>query len=314
MEEREVLVVITENLQLSLHAITPEGEAEELMKVKLSGKTGHSADIILIDHSLIVTALGETVIRFWDLDRDENYVLSPDVQFGFEGGECINCVSYCSAKGLLAAGTNKGRIAMWRKAAESDQSTRVSEGKKWRLQAPTELEGSVTQIKWGSRRNLLAVNTTSSVVILSEQAMLSHFHQQVAIVQVSPSLFNVTSFSRGTTHSLRVDMNVNGIFATEDAVVFWNRKQVTVFECAGDTFRSAGSFPCDSPVLTVHGENLYTVEPYQVQVRTWQGTVKQLLVFSEAEGNPCLLDVCGNFLAVGTDLSHFKIFDLSHRY
>lgn len=37
--------------------------------------------------------------RFWDLDRDENYVLSPDVQFGFEGGECINCVSYCSAKG-----------------------------------------------------------------------------------------------------------------------------------------------------------------------------------------------------------------------
>ncbi|XP_075623347.1 intraflagellar transport protein 140 homolog isoform X2 [Balearica regulorum gibbericeps] len=246
MEERDVLVVITENLQLSLHAITPEGEAEELMKVKLSGKIGHSADIILIDHSLVVTALGETVIRFWDLDRDENYVLSPDVQFGFEGGECINCVSYCSAKGLLAAGTNKGRVAMWRKAAGSDQSIRALEGKeKWKLQAPTELEGNVTQIK--------------------------------------------------------------------DAVVFWNGKQVAVFECSGDTFRTAGAFLCDSPVLSAHGENLYTVEPYRVQVRTWQGTVKQLLVFSEAEGNPCLLDVCGNFLAVGTDLAHFKIFDLSRR-
>lgn len=45
-----------------------------------------------------------------------------------------------------------------------------------------------------------------------------------------------------------------------------------------------------------------------------QGTVKQLLVFSEAEGNPCLLDVCGNFLVVGTDLAHLKIFDLSRRY
>ncbi|NXL03605.1 IF140 protein, partial [Mesembrinibis cayennensis] len=314
MEERDVLVVITANLQLSLHAITLEGEAEELMKVKLSGKIGHSADIILIDHSLVVTALGETVIRFWDLDRDENYVLSPDVQFGFEGGECINCVSYCSAKGLLAAGTNKGRIAMWRKAAGSDQSIRALEGKeKWKLQAPTELEGNVTQIKWGSRKNLLAVNNISSVLILSEQAMSSHFHQQVAVVQVSPNLFNVTFFSTGTTHSLRVDMNVNGVFAAKDAVVFWNGKQVTVFECSGDTFRSAGSFLCDSPVLSVHGENLYTVEPYRVQVRTWQGTVKQLLVFSEAEGNPCLLDVCGNFLAVGTDLAHFKIFDLSRR-
>ncbi|NXW04856.1 IF140 protein, partial [Fregetta grallaria] len=314
VEERDILLIITENLQLSLHAITLEGEAEELIKVKLSGKIGHSADIILIDRSLVVTALGETVIRFWDLDRDENYVLSPDVQFGFEGGECINCVSYCSAKGLLAAGTNKGRIAMWRKAAGSDQSTRALEGKeKWKLQAPTELEGNVTQIKWGSRKNLLAVNNVSSVVILSEQAMSSHFHQQVAVVQVSPNLFNVTFFSTGTSHSLRVDMNVNGVFATKDAVVFWNGKQVTVFECSGDTFRSAGSFLCDSPVLSMHGENLYTVEPYRVQVRTWQGTVKQLLVFSEAEGNPCLLDVCGNFLAVGTDLAHFKIFDLSRR-
>uniref|UniRef100_A0A8B9VYJ2 Intraflagellar transport protein 140 homolog n=1 Tax=Anas zonorhyncha TaxID=75864 RepID=A0A8B9VYJ2_9AVES len=314
MEKGDVLLVITENLLLSLHKITPEGEAEELMKVKLSGKIAHSADIILIDHSLIVTAIGETVVRFWDLDRGENYVLSLDVQFGFEAGECINCVSYCSAKGLLAAGTNKGRIAMWRKASGSSQSTQALENKeKWKLQAPTELEGNITQIKWGSRKNLLAVNSISSVVILSEQAMSCHFNQQVAAVQVSPSLFNVTFFSTGTTHSLHVDMTVNGVFATKDAVVFWNGKQVTVFECSEDTLRSAGSFLCDSPVLSVHGENLYTVEPYRVQVRTWQGTVKQLLVFSEAEGNPCLLDVCGNFLAVGTDLSHFKIFDLSRR-
>ncbi|NXU33682.1 IF140 protein, partial [Drymodes brunneopygia] len=312
--ERDVLLVITENLQLSLHAVSPEGEAEELMKVKLSGKTGHSVDMILIDHSLVVTALGETVIRFWDLDREENYVLSLDVQFGFEGGECINCVSYCSAKGLLAVGTSKGRVAMWKKAAGSDQSTWAPEGKeKWKFQASTELEGNVTQIEWGSRKNLLAVNNISSVVILSEQAMLAHFHQQVAVVQVSPKLFNVTVFSTGATHSLRVDMNANGVFATKDAVVFWNGKQVAVFECSGGTFRSAGSFLCDSPVLSMHGENLYTVEPYRIQVRTWQGTVKQLLVFSEAEGNPCLLDVCGNFLAVGTDLAHLKIFDLSRR-
>lgn len=31
-----------------------------------------------------------------------------------------------------------------------------------------------------------------------------------------------------------------------------------------------GSFLCDSPVLAVHEENLYTVEPNRVQVRTWQ--------------------------------------------
>ncbi|XP_050824035.1 intraflagellar transport protein 140 homolog isoform X4 [Gopherus flavomarginatus] len=175
-------------------------------------------------------------------------------------------------------------------------------------------EGEAEEImKWGSRKNLLAVNNMSSVVILSEQAMSSHFHQQVAVVQVSPNLFNVTFFGTGATHSLHIDMHINGVFATKDAVVFWNGKQVTVFECSGATLRNAGSFLCDSPVLAMHEESIYTVEPNRVQVRTWQGTVKQLLVFSEAEGNPCLLDICGNFLAVGTDLAHFKIFDLSRR-
>nr|XP_048723967.1 intraflagellar transport protein 140 homolog isoform X1 [Caretta caretta]XP_048723968.1 intraflagellar transport protein 140 homolog isoform X1 [Caretta caretta]XP_048723969.1 intraflagellar transport protein 140 homolog isoform X1 [Caretta caretta] len=314
MEKRDVLVVITENLLLSMYTITLEGEAEEIMKVKLSGKIDHSADIILIDRSLLVTAIGETVLRFWDLERSENYVLFLDVQLGFEVGECLNSVSYCTVKGLLAAGTNKGRIAMWRKASVSNQSTWVLEGKdRWKLQTPTELEGNITQIKWGSRKNLLAVNNMSSVVILSEQAMSSHFHQQVAVVQVSPNLLNVTFFGTGTTHSLRIDMHINGVFATKDAVVFWNGKQVTVFECSGATLRNAGSFLCDSPVLAMHEESIYTVEPNRVQVRTWQGTVKQLLIFSEAEGNPCLLDVCGNFLAVGTDLAHFKIFDLSRR-
>lgn len=31
-----------------------------------------------------------------------------------------------------------------------------------------------------------------------------------------------------------------------------------------------GSFACESPVLAMHEENLYTVEPNRVQVRTWQ--------------------------------------------
>ncbi|XP_015992112.2 intraflagellar transport protein 140 homolog [Rousettus aegyptiacus] len=313
IEKREALVVVTENLLLSLYLVTPEGEVEEMMKVKLSGKTGHHADIALIEGSLLVTATGESALRFWDLDRGENYVLSPEEKFGFEKGENINCVSYCKAKGLLAAGTNKGRVAMWRKVP-GPQSSRGVEGKdRWTLQTPTELEGNITQIKWGSRKNLLAVNNISSVVILSEQAMSSHFHQQVAVVQVSPSLLSVSFLSTGLTHSLRTDMHISGVFATKDAVAVWNGKQVVIFELSGATLRNAGTFFCESPVLAMHEENVYTVEPNRVQVRTWQGTVKQLLLFSETEGNPCFFDICGNFLVVGTDLAHFKSFDLSRR-
>nr|XP_033696554.1 intraflagellar transport protein 140 homolog isoform X4 [Tursiops truncatus] len=313
LEEREVLVAVTESLLLCLFTVMPEGTAEEVMKVKLSGNMGRQANVALINSSLLVTATGEAVLRFWDLERGENYVLSPEEKFGFEKGENMNCVSYCRVKGLLAAGTDKGRVAMWRKVP-GPQSSQGVEGKdRWTLQIPTELEGNITQIKWGSRKSLLAVNSISSVLILREQAMSSHFHQQVAAVQVSPSLLSVSFLSTGVTHSLRTDMYISGVFATKDAVAVWNGKQVVIFEPSGATLRSAGTFLCESPVLAMHEENVYTVEPNRVQVRTWQGTVKQLLPFSETEGNPCFFDICGNFLVVGTDLAHFKSFDLSRR-
>lgn len=44
-----------------------------------------------------------------------------------------------------------------------------------------------------------------------------------------------------------------------------------------------------------------------------QGTVKQLLTFSKAEGNPVLLSVCQSYLVVGTDAAHIRVFDLSRR-
>ncbi|KAH0631863.1 hypothetical protein JD844_019746 [Phrynosoma platyrhinos] len=268
--EKDILVVITETLLLSLHKISLEGETEEILKVKLSGKIGHPADIILIDNSLLITATGEPVVRFWDLERGENYVLSLDEQLGFEIGECINCVSYCSAKdlALLDSGLNLAPRHL-----ASDQQLYLKPGN--------------------------SENAAEILVAISEQAMCSHYHQQVAVVQVSPNLFSITSFSAKMTDNLRIDMHVNGVFATK--VEETSRPDLN------------GSFSCDSPVLAMHEENLYTVEPNRVQVRTWQGTVKQLLLFSESEGNPCLLDVCGNFLTVGTDLANFKIFDLSRR-
>ncbi|MEQ2157887.1 hypothetical protein GOODEAATRI_006474 [Goodea atripinnis] len=44
-----------------------------------------------------------------------------------------------------------------------------------------------------------------------------------------------------------------------------------------------------------------------------KGTVKQLLTFSKAEGNPVLLNVCQSYLVVGTDTAHIRVYDLSRR-
>ncbi|MGH0139831.1 UNVERIFIED_CONTAM: hypothetical protein FKN15_009952 [Acipenser sinensis] len=311
LQGREVLVVITETLLLSQYSVGPGGATQELVKVKLSGKSGQSADIAWGEKGLLITATGEKVVRLWDLERDDNYVLSLDEHLGFETGETLNCISYCSAKGILAAGTSRGRIAMWRKVAVSN---RKMEGRgQWKLQTPAELEGTIIQLQWGSSMNLLAVITASTVLILCEHVMSSHFSQQVAAVQLNPNQLCLSYFSTGTQHSLRTDMHIKGVCVTKDTVTVWNGKQVTVFEPSGAILRNTGSFPCESQAVAVHEENIYTVEPNRVQVRTLQGTVKQLLVFPEVEGTPQLLSVCNTFLVVGTDAAHIKVFDLSRR-
>ncbi|XP_028669859.1 intraflagellar transport protein 140 homolog [Erpetoichthys calabaricus] len=311
---REVLVLITRTLLLSQYSVGPGGETQELMKVKLSGKGGQTSDITWAEKGLLIMASGEMVIRLWDLERDENYVLSLDENLGFEVGETLNCVSYCSAKGILAAGTSRGRIAMWRKVGFSSHGIQKLEGKgQWVLQTPVETEGNIIQLKWGSNANLLAVNTVSAVLILCEHVMSAHLSQQVAAVQLAPNQLSLSFFSTGTRHSLRTDMHIKGVCVSKDTVAVWNGKQITVYELSGPTLRHAGSFPCDSLAVAMHEENIYTVEPSRVQVRTLQGTVKQLLPFAEVEGNPQLLSVCGNFLVVGTDAAYIKVFDLSRR-
>uniref|UniRef100_A0A667XJ74 Intraflagellar transport 140 n=1 Tax=Myripristis murdjan TaxID=586833 RepID=A0A667XJ74_9TELE len=311
-EKREALAVITETLMLSQYTLGPEGGAQELMKVKLSSKSGQNTDIVWTENGLLITATGEQVIRLWDLERDDNYVLSLDETLGFERGEIINCVSYCAGKEILAAGTSHGRIAMWRMVVQPGSNRNDTKGQ-WKLQTPTEIEGNVIQLRWGSSLNLLAANSSSTVLILCEHVMSAHFSQQVAAVQVTPSQLSIAQYNTGMHLTLQSDIHIKGVCVTKDSVTVWSGKQVTVYELAGTALRNTGSFPCDSHVVAVHDENLYTVEPNRVQVRTPQGTVKQLLTFSKTEGNPVLLSVCQAYLVVGTDTAHIKVFDLTRR-
>ncbi|MGH0149767.1 UNVERIFIED_CONTAM: hypothetical protein FKN15_049586 [Acipenser sinensis] len=280
LQGREVLVVITETLLLSQYSVGPGGATQELVKVKLSGKSGQSADMAWAEKGLLITATGEKVVRLWDLERDDNYVLSLDEHLGFEAGETLNCVSYCTVKGILAAGTSRGRIAMWQKVAVSNEKM---EGRdQWKLQTPAQLEGNVIQLQWGSSMNLLAVITVSTVQILCEHVMSSHFSQQVAAVQLKPNQLCLSDFSTGTQLSLRTDMHIKGVCVTKDTVTVWNGKQVTVFKMSGAILRNTGSFPCESQAVAVHEESIYTVEPNRVQVRTLQPGEGQV----ENEGTP----------------------------
>ncbi|XP_057178232.1 intraflagellar transport protein 140 homolog isoform X2 [Triplophysa rosa] len=310
-KRRAVLAVVTDSLLLSQFSVGPEGFTQEISKVKLSGRGGQHTGIVWTEDGLLITASGEQHIRLWDVELDDHYALSLDESLGFEKGELLNCVSFCTFKNALAAGTSRGRVALWHMVTMNDQKGDTKT--QWKLQTPAEVEGNISQLQWGSSSHLLAVRSSSCVLILSEHVMCSHYSQQVAAVQLAPAQLSLANFNTNTHITFHTDTHIRAVQVTRDMVAVWNGKYITVSESSGQTLHSTGSFQCESPALAVHEENIYTVEPNRVQIRTPQGTVKQLLVFSEAEGNPTLLSVCGSYLAVGTDTSHVRVFDLTRR-
>ena len=72
-------------------------------------------------------------------------------------------------------------------------------------------------------------------------------------------------------------------------------------------------------MVAVFEQSLYTVDTAErgtskIEVRTFQGTVKQLLPFSDIEGMPTYMAVCTHYLVVATGHGYIKLFDLGRRY
>ena len=68
---------------------------------------------------------------------------------------------------------------------------------------------------------------------------------------------------------------------------------------------------CDG--IAGHESSVYTLEGERVNVRSFQGIVKQTLTLTENEGQATHIGVHGKFLIVGTSNAYVKIWDLSKR-
>ncbi|RXG67160.1 hypothetical protein Avbf_13031 [Armadillidium vulgare] len=171
------------------------------------------------------------------------------------------------------------------------------------------------QIAWGSSLNLLAANTVKEVYILNEKDMVGSFKDKVSVVQVSPTQLVVEVFSSKSVLDVKTDIQVRGVSNTNEHIVVWNNKRMVVYEIntLSSNTRIIDSFSCESDAAVMHENSIFSIEGSSIQVRSFQGTVKQTLSFQVQEGEPVALDVCGNFLVVGTLYGTIKLWDLSRR-
>ncbi|XP_052833890.1 intraflagellar transport protein 140 homolog [Octopus bimaculoides] len=313
--EQNILVTLTHNLMLSQHKVDSQTQkAEELMKVKLNGKSENPC-IVWAGKGMLAMASGESVIRMFDLDKEENDQLSLENHQSYVSNEQILSVDFCPRRGMLAGGTQMGNVAMWSRVPSAKSTTKKGREMKWKLHSPNVVGAPVRMLTWCESKNLLCVNTWRSVLILRESSMCYHLNHQIAMIQISPTTLSIDAIDTGQRKTFECHVQVKGIYTTKGNFVVWNGKQAHVYEFSADNLevRVLATFETDSVNICIFEQSLLLLEQGTVKVRTFQGTVKQFLDFSEGEGQPVCLDISENFLVIATDRGILKLFDLSRR-
>lgn len=313
-DDKDILVTITSALMLILHSVSGGGDAKEILKVKMNGKA-ENVDMNWAGKGVLATCTGERFIRMWDLEQDENYVLDAGNEI-MDPSETIICCAFSPGEGILAGGTGSGKIAFWKYCPQQLHNGKKEEPENfWQLQTPASISGPVSDLAFGSSRCLLAVNTIENVFILNEQKPSICCTQGTAAVQTGTMQLSVDIFSSGMHFDLKTDIQVKGVCTTKNALAICDGKQVVVYEVSesSSTFCVAGSFHSASQHMCIYEQNIYTLEPGKIQVRNFQGIVKQLLPLTDAEDVITSMTVCTHFLVVATEMGAVKVFDLSRR-
>ncbi|KAF8568183.1 hypothetical protein P879_05975 [Paragonimus westermani] len=115
-------------------------------------------------------------------------------------------------------------------------------------------------------------------------------------------------------HEAQVEDQIRALYCTQEHVSYWNGYRISTFRHAtGDCIVHYASFPCDFRLVGMYEQTLFTVEPFKLQVRTLQGTVRQLINFTESEGSVVQTAQCTNWMACLTEHNKLRIFDLARR-
>ncbi|TMW60577.1 hypothetical protein Poli38472_000619 [Pythium oligandrum] len=327
-EEQNRLIVITRALQLIVFQIqSTDGTVKPTLKVKLSvAGDGSLRETKWAGPGLLAIASGEPLIRFWDLQAEENSVLSLP-KSGSSSAHQVNNIDFSPRRRILVAGTTQGVVFFWRCTsivvsgnASSNSGTTAKSGAvtlsyRWDLIFTTDIQRSITRIGWSSIYSMLYANTTEGVVIFHEGSMQRALCGDMAVIQSRPTTLSIEKFRDGmiTQSTLDATLRIKGVSHDGASLVLWNGSKAEAYELRDQEAKRISQFKCLSNAMVLRGDSIYRTSGNHVEICNMQGVVKNTISFTEAEGRPALLSVQNKFLAVATDRGLLRVFDLSRR-
>uniref|UniRef100_A0A7S1IHP5 Guanine nucleotide-binding protein subunit beta-like protein n=1 Tax=Eutreptiella gymnastica TaxID=73025 RepID=A0A7S1IHP5_9EUGL len=313
---KDGIVCLTQGMQLAYWTLDSRTQFNQVMKVKISASQssdGGACQVMWVGPGLLVTSNNESVLRFWNLEKDENYLLEfnekgNDNDSRKMGLEKIVCIAYNRRKRVLASAIKDAKIVFWQFVG-TDESISPDD---WEPFAEIDVEPGVHDIQCGPGENLLSCSLPDSVSILHETILKRKMTSTVSLVQLSPEQVFVETLDGHATHTVKTDLRVKGLDLYGRRFCVWDGKKIELYEVKEDGSPPVRlhEFQAESTAVALHSEFIFIANSNKVGVHNHQAHVVQSLQFSDMEGSPVSVDVHGDYLAVATEKHVIRLWRL----
>ena len=308
------IIIITSTLLMVQFSVSPNEKLVPSRKVKLT-VAGSPDKIMTIwgGPGLLATVSGENMIRMWNLEREATYFLSlgDSDPSGKLLSDKIISVAYNEKKRIITAGTQEGRVVMWKcKQLLSGESPGSKDG--WDPQLPVSLGSNpISQVTWSSSETVLSAGSFNSISVISETILRKKVRDGLVALQINNNSVEVRRLGKmESSINFTSSIRIKGMDISSSLLVVWSGKVIESFNLTSEAV--TGKFQKNSFKCAAHKESVLVYTKGQIEVCNVQGTVKQTLSMPESEGEVTAIDIQGDHMVVTTE-SSIKLFDLSRR-
>ena len=139
--------------------------------------------------------------------------------------------------------------------------------------------------------------------------------QSTAVLQSSPKCISIERHVGGsiTQTVFDVSIRIKNLVQDGNNIAVHNGIDVEMYSFEGKRAVLISEFKSHWPIVALREETLYRLAGATVECCTLRGVVSHSISFTDGEGDPILLDISDDYLAVGTENGIIKVYELSRR-
>ncbi|XP_003742320.1 intraflagellar transport protein 140 homolog [Galendromus occidentalis] len=304
-DDNNTLVTVTDNLVVSQFRVNDEASLEQISRIKLAG-SGYRAQIEWLSMGILVVSAGDTALRVVNLKTNDNATLKINSD---NATELFVSLAVDSGGKRVCAGTTSGRIFIWTDPSTSDDAEE-------RNSNPYEIgvAGNLRTLSVCNALGLLSAVARNVTVFRAHEACMA-YSSQLLVVQSSARQAYIDVIHMSSSIKLDTEVAMRALFAGRDVVAVSNRKRLLFYELqhATKNVKFVGAMNTSSTLVSIHDQNAFVIEDGQIEVRSFQGVLRQTIVAQQDQGEIVSIHVAGFFMGVGSSKGFIRLWDVGGR-